>query len=189
MSKKIKVKSKSHNGRKKSKKNHLNNTFKDADMLENILRMSNPHKSNSKLNQTLAFYRHGGHKSQVKYSNRDYLDQSSRSKKKGLNYMKQMMNKTVLIQNQDYNIIKNPVIDFNPAQIHPKGLVKHDMLKAKSKDRNQYFDIKTYEKNVHTTFIQNYPKEHYSIGGGPAVGEASDRLSQKRATSHEGRAK
>lgn len=129
MSKKIKVKSSSHNNRKKSKKSHLNNTFKDSDILESILRMSNPNKSKSKLNQTLAFYRHGGHNSQVKYSNRDYINQNSRSsKKKGLNYMKQMMNKTVLIQNQDYNMIKNQMMDFNPAQLATKGFIKKDHL-------------------------------------------------------------
>jgi GrpB-like predicted nucleotidyltransferase (UPF0157 family) len=119
----------SHNGRKKSKKSNLNNTFKDTEMLENILRMSNPNKSNSKLNQTLAFYRHGGHNSQVKYSNRDYLSKNSRStKKKGLNYMKQMMNKTVLIQNQDYAVGKGAVVDFNPQQLAAKGFIKNDIL-------------------------------------------------------------
>lgn len=87
--------------------------------------MSNPNKkSNAKLNQTLIFYRHGGHNSQVKYSNRDYLYQNNNSrskKKKGLNYMKQMMNKTVLIQNQDYQALNHPTKDFNQSKMKKKN--------------------------------------------------------------------
>lgn len=107
MSKKIKVKSVSQN-RKKSKKSNLNNTFKEVDLIDGIMRMSNPgKKSTSKMYQTIAFYGHGNQNIPVKFSNRDYVHQSlnSRSsKKKGLNHMKQMMNKTVLIQNQDYKV-------------------------------------------------------------------------------------
>ena len=101
----------------------MNNTFKESEVLENIIRMSNPNKkSSSKLNQTLVYYRHGGNKSQVKYSNRDYINQNSRStKKKGLNYMKQMMNKTVLIQNQDYKILNNPLTELVGSKISKKN--------------------------------------------------------------------
>ena len=105
---KIKVKSVSQNLRKKPKqKSNLNNTFKESELIESIMRMSQPNhkqKSAHKLNQTIVFYHQNP---QLKYSNRDYLNQSQNSrscKKKGLNYMKQMMNKTVLIQNQDYQI-------------------------------------------------------------------------------------
>lgn len=110
MSKKIKVKSVSQNNRKKLKKTNLNNTFKEADLIDSIMRMSNPgKKSHSKMHQTIAFYGKGNNA--IKYSNRDYLNQnqnSRSSKKKGLNHIKQMMNKTVLIQNQDYQVLNNP---------------------------------------------------------------------------------
>lgn len=115
MSKKIKVKSVSQNHRKKIKKNNLNNTFKESDLLESIMKISNPSKlSQAKMHQTLAFYGHGNPSSQIKYSNRDYLNQSQNSrssKKKGLAYMKQMMNKTVLIQNQDYKMLAKSIPD------------------------------------------------------------------------------
>jgi hypothetical protein len=110
LSKKIKVKSVSQNNRKKIKKNNLNNTFKEADLIDTIMKMANPSKkSHSKMHQTIGFY--GKDANIMKYSNRDYLNQSNNSrssKKKGLTYMKQMMNKTVLIQNQDYQVLNNP---------------------------------------------------------------------------------
>lgn len=131
MNKKIKVKSSSQNNRKKIKRGNLNNTFKDSDILENIIRMSNPNKkSKSKLNQTLIFYRPGGNHSQVKYSKKDYLNQNTRSKKKGLNYMKQMMNKTALIQNQDYQAHNRTIKDFKGAKMRKKNLnmIKNDLM-------------------------------------------------------------
>lgn len=79
------------------------------------MRMSNPGKlSQSKMNQTIAFYTHGNQNVPLKFSNRDYLNQSQNSrssKKKGLNYMKQMMNKTVLIQNHDYQVFGKSILD------------------------------------------------------------------------------
>jgi len=116
MSKKIKVKSVSQNNRKKSKKSNFNNTFKDVDLIESLIKLSNPVKnSQSKLNQTMAVYdAHNYQYIPSKHSNREYINQSQNSrtsKKKGLNYMKQMMNKTVLIQNHDYQIFGKPIAD------------------------------------------------------------------------------
>lgn len=115
MSKKIKVKSVSQNNRKKPKKTNLNNTFKENDLIDSLMRMSNPGKlSQSKMHQTIAFYTHGTQNVPLKFSNRDYLNQSQNSrssKKKGLNYMKQMMNKTVLIQNHDYQVFGKSILD------------------------------------------------------------------------------
>lgn len=109
MSKKIKVKSVSQNNRKKPKKPNFNQTFKESDLIDSIIKFSNPVKnSHTKLNQTMALYSQNKYYSQSKHSNRDYFNQvnnSRASKKKGLNYMKQMMNKTVLIQNQDYQVL------------------------------------------------------------------------------------
>lgn len=66
------------------------------------------------MNQTIAFYTQN-QPTQTKFSNRDYMNQSKNSrsinKKKGLAYMKQMMNKTVMIQNNDYQIFENQVPD------------------------------------------------------------------------------
>lgn len=123
MSKKIKVKSVSQNHRKKAKKTNLNNTFKEVDLIDSIMKMSNPgKKSHSKMHQTIAFYGKGNNA--MKYSNRDYINQANNSrssKKKGLNHMKQMMNKTVLIQNQDYQVLNNPQYEIFGANMS-KGL-------------------------------------------------------------------
>lgn len=77
--------------------------------MENIIKMSNPDKKlKSKMYQTIAFYGHGNPNAHIKFSNRDYVNQSQNSrssKKKGLAYMKQMMNKTVLVQNNDYKML------------------------------------------------------------------------------------
>ena len=115
MSKKIKLKSTSQNQRKKPKKNNLNSTFKQCDLIENIMKMSMPEKkSHSKMNQTIAFYTQN-QQPQAKFSNREYMNQSKNSrsinKKKGLAYMKQMMNKTVMVQNNDYHIFENQLPD------------------------------------------------------------------------------
>lgn len=66
------------------------------------------------MNQTIAFYTQN-QQPQAKFSNREYMNQSKNSrsinKKKGLAYMKQMMNKTVMVQNNDYHIFENPLPD------------------------------------------------------------------------------
>ena len=115
MSKKIKVKSVSQNNRKKLKKTNFNQTFKESDLIDSIIKFSNPVKnSHTKLNQTTALYSQNKYYSQSKHSNRDYFNQvnnSRASKKKGLNYMKQMMNKTALIQNQDYQVLGKHIPD------------------------------------------------------------------------------
>lgn len=76
MSKKIKVKSVSQNQRKKPKKSNFNNTFKESDLIESIIKFSNPVKnSQTKLNQTMALYSKNKQYPVSKYSNRDYFNQ------------------------------------------------------------------------------------------------------------------
>jgi hypothetical protein len=138
MSKKIKVKSISQNNRKKAKKANLNSTLKEHEIMDSIMRMSNPgKKSQSKMHQTIAFYGHGNPGFPVKFSNRDYLNQSQNSrssKKKGLAYMKQMMNKTVMIQNKDYQILGKSLMDRNLIPLTLKGNYKGSKISTLSKN-------------------------------------------------------
>lgn len=61
--------------------------------------------------------------------------------------MKQMMNKTVLIQNQDYKILNNPLTELVGSKISKKN--SNFMVSLKTANiwqRNQHFDMKGYEK-------------------------------------------
>ena len=131
---KVKLKSTSQNQRKKSKKSNLNNTFKQWELIDSIMKISMPEKkSHSKMNQTITFYANNN-QPQVKFSNRDYMNQSKNSrsvnKKKGLAYMKQMMNKTVMIQNNDYHILENQLPDSKCSIIL---IVNADRIKINKK--------------------------------------------------------
>jgi len=108
----IKVKPTSHNNRKKVRKQNWN-TVTDESLLGNILKFSRQNKtSNSKLSNTI--------------SNRETHNQSHNSRvnnKKSFENAKQMMNRTVLIQNQDYrtyNPHKTVVRNRIPARMEVK---------------------------------------------------------------------
>ena len=144
MSKKIKVKSVSQNRTKKPKKQNFNQTFKESDLIDSIIKFSNPVKnSQTKLNQTMALYNQNKYYAQQnKHSTRDYFNQvnnSRASKKKSLNYMKNMMNKTVLIQNQDYQVLGKSIQDRVPKKyaqnnayvIPSQGVVSYFCLNIK----------------------------------------------------------
>lgn len=107
MTQKIKVKSMSqNNNRKKIQKQNWNMVAEETSLLDSILKYSNPSKnSKTKLNTTMAVYNKNVNFLPSTVSNREVHNQSHNSRggnKKDLSYMKQMMNKTVLIQNQDY---------------------------------------------------------------------------------------
>ena len=112
LTQKIKVKAISQNNRKKIRK-HNWKTFEDENpLIDNIMKFSAPLKkgSKSKLNTTMAIYNKKPNFLPTTISSRETHNQSQNSrssKKRDLAYMKQMMNKTVLIQNQDYT-------SFNP---------------------------------------------------------------------------
>jgi len=121
LNKKIKIKSISQNNRKKVRRDDLNKTVQEPSLIDNIMRFSKPVKnSKTKLNTTLAIYNKNFLPSTV--SNREANNSSNNSKannKKGLVYMKQMMNRTVLIQNQDYHSL-NYTIPNVKNKIHPR---------------------------------------------------------------------
>lgn len=106
MTQKIKVKSMPKtNTRKKVRKHNYNPLEEDSVLLENIMKYSRPGKSSkSKLNTTMAIYNKKTTFLPSTISSRETQNQSQNvraSKKKDMAYMKQMMNRTVLIQNQD----------------------------------------------------------------------------------------
>lgn len=116
MNNKIKVKSISQNNKKKPLKQNWNTISGETALVDNILKVTRPVKdSKGKLNTTMAIY------TKAKFlpttvSNRDAQNQSQNSrssKKKDLNYVKQMMNKTVLIPNQDYQPFNQNITGFN----------------------------------------------------------------------------
>jgi hypothetical protein len=125
MTQKIKVKSMSQsNHRKKVQKQNWNTIADETSLLDNIIKYSVPTKtSKSKLNTTMAVYKKPNNILPTTISNRETHNQSHNSrssKKKNLNYMKQMMNKTVLIQNQDYSSVGPPNVSGVRQQIGPR---------------------------------------------------------------------
>lgn len=92
--------------------------------------------SKTKLNTTMAIYNKKANFLPATITNRETHNQSQNSrqnlnKKKEIAYMKQMMNKTVLIQNQDYNTF-NPHVSGGGAKLRPRAeLKKHSLVVPK----------------------------------------------------------
>lgn len=98
-------------------KQNWNTISDETALVDNILKVSRPLKdSKGKLNTTMAIYTKKPNFLPSTISNRDAQNQSQNSrtnKKKELNYVKQLMNKTVLIPNQDYQPFNQKITGFN----------------------------------------------------------------------------
>ena len=110
-----------------------------------------------------------------------------RLNKKGIAYMQQMMNKTVLIQNQDYQVlgksIHDPLVNNKQSKNHAYLISNNNAVRTKSKDRAKYLDIKEFMKrHVGVKKTQPYYKENCNVS-------EDFEFPQKRHNSHEGRAK
>lgn len=111
---KVKVNSISQNSRKKVMKLKWNTISDETAIIENILKASRPSKgSKSKLSTTMAIYSMKTNFLPATISNRENQNQSQNSrpsKKKEMSYVKQMMNKTVMIPSQDYHPFNSKVV-------------------------------------------------------------------------------
>ena len=131
----IKVKPTSQNNRKKIRKQNWN-TITDEFFLDNVLKFSRPNKwSKTKLNTTMAIYSKNTNFLPATISNREAHNQSQNSRtgqKKDLAqaHVKQMMNRTVLIQNQDYRTY-NPQMARNNIPPRMDAKKKHSLVVPK----------------------------------------------------------
>lgn len=200
MTQKIKVKSMSqNNNRKKIQKQNWNMVAEDTSLLDSILKYSNPSKnSKTKLNTTMAVYNKNVNFLPSTVSNREVHNQSHNSRggnKKDLSYMKQMMNKTVLIQNQDYTSL-GPHISGIRHNIGPRmELKKKSTLVVPKQVMMVKLQIKSSRgrkirlNNQQQKLRQAYNQMHSNIKKFEAKERTFERIPPKRHSSYEDRIK